>query len=378
MQMLQKVNSIIETIYGSALGTCDWKDTLQKCAKLIDVAALAVVPFDPNLKELLLTSLNKPEHDASSQDYFHGTDPYYKIDPYNKLFKYKKNILGDFPDIDLISEDEIKKSPFYHEFLKKYDWGRVNVFVDQDIFTSGIKISTQRYNGQRGETDNENYVRNIISRHICQSLSFSNIYNSLILENTYKIYDHMDFGIALLKSNGKILMMNPIFKSLIGNALTYEGGRLSSTNQKNKHQITRILNKVSYVQDALQPPEFAVINGTNGEKILLKAMKISRLELNGPLLKNNDFIVLLAKNLQPSLPDISGIMQTLGLTRSEARLASIVGVGHPPRQAAKIIGISEQYARTMLKEIFYKLNVNSQSQLAALIGNISSFGRFSD
>ncbi|WP_133250286.1 helix-turn-helix transcriptional regulator [Novacetimonas pomaceti] len=377
MNMCQKVNSIIELIYESALGNYDWKDTLQKCAKLIDVAAVVVVPFDPNLKDMLLTSLNKPEHDASSYDYYHRTDPYCKIDPYNISFKYKKNIVGDFPDNHLLVGDEIKKSAFYNEFLKKYNWGRVNVFVDQDIFTSGIKISTQRYDGQRSETNNEKYIRNIISRHICRSLSFSSIYTSLILENTCKIHNDANFGIALLNRSGKILMMNPIFKSLIGNALTYEGGELSSTNQKNKHQITKILNKVSHMQDTVQASEFAVINNTDGQKILLKAMRISLTEINNPLLNNNDFIVLLTKSLEPVLPDISDIMQALGLTRSEARLASIVGAGHPPRQAAKIMGISEQYARTMLKEIFYKLNVNSQSQLAALIGNISSFGRFS-
>ncbi|POF61813.1 helix-turn-helix transcriptional regulator [Novacetimonas maltaceti] len=375
--MLQKVNSIIELIYESALGNYDWKDTLQKSAKLIDVAAIVVVPFDPNLKDMLLTSLNKPEHDASSHDYYHGPDPYYKIDPYNISFKYKKNIVGDFPDIDLLSEEKLNKSAFYNEFLRKYGWGRVNVFVDQDVFSSGIKISTQRYNRQRRETDDENYIRNVISRHICNSLRFSSIYESLIIKNTYKNHDDMNLGIAILNRRGKVLMMNPIFKSLIGNAMTYEGGELSSTNQKNKQQITTILNKVSHLQEALQSPEFAVISGMDGRKILLKATKVPVTERNDPLLKNNDFIVLLAKNLEPSLPDISEIMQALGLTRSEARLASVVGVGHPPRQAAKIIGISEQYARTMLKEIFYKLNVNSQSQLAALIGNISSFGQFS-
>lgn len=76
------------------------------------------------------------------------------------------------------------------------------------------------------------------------------------------------------------------------------------------------------------------------------------------------------------LLDVSNIMQTLGLTKSEARLASVVRSGYPLRKAAELIGISEQYTRTMLKDIFYKLDVNSQRQPAVLIGDIASLGCF--
>lgn len=76
------------------------------------------------------------------------------------------------------------------------------------------------------------------------------------------------------------------------------------------------------------------------------------------------------------LLDVSNIMQTLGLTKSEARLASVVGSGYPPRKVAELIEISEQYARTILKDIFYKLDVNSQSRLAVCIRDIASLGCF--
>jgi DNA-binding CsgD family transcriptional regulator len=58
------------------------------------------------------------------------------------------------------------------------------------------------------------------------------------------------------------------------------------------------------------------------------------------------------------------------LTLGEARVASLVGSGLPPRKAAERLGIAEETARNVLKRVFEKLDISRQSELAALLGRL--------
>jgi DNA-binding CsgD family transcriptional regulator len=66
-------------------------------------------------------------------------------------------------------------------------------------------------------------------------------------------------------------------------------------------------------------------------------------------------------------PDPSIIRDVMGLTLSEARIASLIGSGLPPREAAAKLGIAEETARKALKQVFTKVGVSRQSELAALM-----------
>ena len=55
------------------------------------------------------------------------------------------------------------------------------------------------------------------------------------------------------------------------------------------------------------------------------------------------------------------------MTLGEARVASLVGAGVPPREAAEKLGISEETARTVLKRVFAKTGISRQSELAGLL-----------
>jgi DNA-binding CsgD family transcriptional regulator len=66
-------------------------------------------------------------------------------------------------------------------------------------------------------------------------------------------------------------------------------------------------------------------------------------------------------------PDPALIRDLLDLTLGEAKIASLVGSGVPPREAAERLGIAEETARTVLKRVFAKTGVSRQSELAGLI-----------
>jgi DNA-binding CsgD family transcriptional regulator len=80
--------------------------------------------------------------------------------------------------------------------------------------------------------------------------------------------------------------------------------------------------------------------------------------------------VLVIKPESDGPADPAIVRDILGLTLSEARVAALVGSGLRPRDAAAKLGIAEDTARTVLKNVFSKVGVSRQTELAALLTRI--------
>jgi DNA-binding CsgD family transcriptional regulator len=65
------------------------------------------------------------------------------------------------------------------------------------------------------------------------------------------------------------------------------------------------------------------------------------------------------------------VRDVLGVTLGEARIASLIGSGLSPKEAAEKLGITEETARSVLKRVFSKVGVSRQSELAVLIARLS-------
>ncbi len=82
----------------------------------------------------------------------------------------------------------------------------------------------------------------------------------------------------------------------------------------------------------------------------------------------------------PQEPDRRRIEQlalTMGLTRSEARVAALMQVGMPNREAAREAGLKEQTFNTYSKRVLAKLNVGCRAEMAHMLTWQSSLGRVS-
>ncbi|MDE7548660.1 hypothetical protein PY793_11790 [Acetobacter fabarum] len=342
----------------------------------MDVASTAIVPLDPEAEELSFSSLKKSEHDEVFNDYFHIESPYFKLSPYNKFYEGQMKLIGDFSDIDFLSDNEIAHDAYYQEFLKKYDWGRTSAFIHKDPVLVNVKITTQRYYGSRNETPQEREIRTIISRHICRSLAFSvgNRKCHLMQDGFSGLCHNMTCAAALLGSDATVLMMNDKCKVLIGEAFAYKDGKLSLTNRENKQQMTSLIDYVLSGDSNMQIDRTVSVNCITNKKIIVKIIKLPKVDTKSSALNRKSAVLLLACRPGEAGFDVYQALLHCNLTRSEARFAGYVGTGTPPKAAAELTGISEQYARTKLKEIFRKLNVNSQSQLATYVGTLSAIG----
>lgn len=81
------------------------------------------------------------------------------------------------------------------------------------------------------------------------------------------------------------------------------------------------------------------------------------------------FVIFMSR--QEPLADPIALEVALGLTRKEAMLTLEIAQGRSIAEAAKLLSVREQTARSYLKRIYSKLAVNRQSQLAAVASRLS-------
>jgi DNA-binding CsgD family transcriptional regulator len=106
--------------------------------------------------------------------------------------------------------------------------------------------------------------------------------------------------------------------------------------------------------------------------LALHVLPITGLEatVSNQFLTHARTIVIVVDPEAGSPPEPALIRDVLGLTLGEARIASFVGSGMPPREAAAKLGIAEGTARSVLKQVFAKTGVSRQSELTALISRL--------
>jgi DNA-binding CsgD family transcriptional regulator len=80
---------------------------------------------------------------------------------------------------------------------------------------------------------------------------------------------------------------------------------------------------------------------------------------------------------QPNRERIETLALKMGLTHSEARVAALMQLGLPNREAARIAGLKEQTFSTYSKRVMAKLNINCRAEMAHMLTWQSSVGRLS-
>jgi DNA-binding CsgD family transcriptional regulator len=178
--------------------------------------------------------------------------------------------------------------------------------------------------------------------------------------------------VFVLDSLGRTVFSNSAAQRAIGHGLVLVGQRLASQEATGRHALEDAIS--------LAVGELAEQRAEDLRPILLRRTESDRpvtvyvLPIRAPLgpaidqmLNRARAVVLVIDSAADVPPDPALVRDVLGLTLGEARIASLVGSGITPREAADKLGISKETVRTALKRVFAKVGVSRQSELAALL-----------
>ena len=185
---------------------------------------------------------------------------------------------------------------------------------------------------------------------------------------------HLACGLFALDTSGRILFMNRHGEALLGHGLRVRDQRLWVTGPA-RDPFARNLSAMvadDAARSSRDPVPPVLIEGADGKRI---ALHFIPLPASVPAIVRDTFlperVIVLAVEHSSTSIDPALVRDLLGLSHGEARLASIIGVGRSPREAAERLGVTEETARTVLKRVFLKTGTSRQAELASLLSRLA-------
>ncbi|MBK8086431.1 MAG: helix-turn-helix transcriptional regulator [Devosia sp.] len=177
-------------------------------------------------------------------------------------------------------------------------------------------------------------------------------------------------GAVVVGPDGRILFHNDAVTAMAGRHFSIETGHLHCADAALESQLLGQIEHMLRGGKGTDP--IAVARGTDRRPIFVQPIL---LDSGGAAQPGEGSVLLLVTDLElPLERDALGALQILGLSPAEARIADLVGSGQPPKEAARRLGNTEGTVRFSLHQIYRKLGISRQSELARLVARIQAIG----
>src|SRR5215213_10087377 len=186
--------------------------------------------------------------------------------------------------------------------------------------------------------------------------------------------DQLSFGILVVDWRGKVLAANWTAQSMLqtGDALIERHGVLRARHQEDNGRLTHSLAAATRSKQ---------LWGSSCIRLARQSGKPAYIATVAPLTEavdlasmGGDRAALIVIN-EPDRKDASGLckalQQAFGLTPAEARTAALVGSGLALQDVADQVGITVGTIRCELKNVFERLDISRQSELATLVARLA-------
>lgn len=178
-------------------------------------------------------------------------------------------------------------------------------------------------------------------------------------------------GAILINPERRCLLMNLIAEALVGDGLSVVDGvvrtSVASDSELLKGAIDKALKPDSQTADVAP----VALTRPSGRKPLIVQVVPLR-SAGGSHPQPTSAMLLINDPSRGTRGDPVSILQLLGLTPAESKIASLVGSGLSPRESAEIVGNSEGTVRNTLKQVYEKLDIGRQSELAKLVARLEA------
>ena len=167
---------------------------------------------------------------------------------------------------------------------------------------------------------------------------------------------------ACVARDGRLMSRNPAARSLLESVVP--GGQVIA--RRAGGQLSLDPAALSALGQVGQTVALLLERREGGLPIVAQAFAIGR-----DLVEEDALLVLFRDPAGRDAVDPATVLELLGLTPAEARLAVAMGAGNSVARAAESLGITANTARSTLKAVFGKLQIGRQSELARIVARIS-------
>lgn len=360
----------IRLIYDAALTPEIWPAALSRVGALFDAEGAAIVFYRNNSPtEFIHAPDLKPAVDI------YVAEEWWRHDLHAHRAIERSLIAGDvLSDRTIATPTEIETHPIYREFFARVGFGWIMSCILLPEKDSLVAISLPRAKAKGAYTESETHFLQLVGRHVEQSLRLSLRLGELeasasVLRAAMNAIDAQIFALDAMRG---LVMANSTSTERFEECFARVGGRVVARSLAERKAFDDLVASAEANVQGQSRPRPCLLTGTDGRRTAVWAMPLTKEAHHRIGLTEPAHVLLIATQIESDRRiDPSVIRDIFQLSLGEARIASLVGTGVTVREAAKTLGITEGTARLVLKQVFRKLGINRQTELALRIAAIS-------
>ncbi len=361
-------DELIERIYDAALSGSLWPEILAEITARFEGVGTVLIASGANGHQMMFS----PGFDIVMQGFVEEG-----WSKQNRRFERAtaRRLAGFMTEQDLFTGDELLADPMLEGFLLPRgigsELGTVIAAPSGDV----IALTVQR-RFQNGKTSATMVAEaNALRPHIARAILFANraALTGPSSDLVSGLMATLSCGIACLNVAGRVLLANPALERFALDGLSMVNARLKTANKADQPALDALIRR-ALVPGLPAGHVLAPVSRPSGRRALLVGALPLSAGRQARFLDSAFRCRALVTVIDPdaAIPErIEPALRSLELSPAEARLAALVGGGLSPREAAERLVLTEGTARTRLKQIFEKVGLSRQSELARLVTQLA-------
>jgi DNA-binding CsgD family transcriptional regulator len=355
--VLPDVEAAIESFHDAAIFPDRWPQALDRISRAFNSEGTALVLVPTTLSAVAVSSELRPH----VREHLFGP-----VRDRLRDERVRPNLRDPFmPDFAYASPQEIRRDPYYQEFLapRGFGWNCAATLADE------MMICVKR--GSRGgpyDGTDLNALNTALPWLRSMSGAARMTWDSAF-SGELSAFERFGRGAVLLDRQARVLQMNACVS--FGDGLDLSNGCLHAPRPADRSRLQHFLAAVIHEAVTLSPPHartLALPRPSGLRPWLLDGIACT--DAVRSLHSRAAALVLVTDLERTSRPSPQVLHQLFGLTPMESRLACALLTGESLQKVSQRLAISEGHARQRLKAIFGKTATSRQAELLALLAKL--------
>jgi len=354
------IDAIVSALNAAALDPVQWDRALETITGKTKSFGTVVFPLRGMLPYMPAAKSMEECFDVYVRDGWMNRDER-MIRGFDKLIRK-----GVVTDDDIMSEQEIRKSPYYQDFLGRLNlkgWVAIRVGSDDQVWS----LTLHRNKQQSEFSDAELRSFRELSRQLASTAQVSSAIAFARGQSAISTFDAVGKAALLLNRAGEVMLANSAAENLFDADVKIVRKRLFCSDRQAVDRFDGSIKRLLWSADRSGVPPVALPR-VGRSPIIAYLMRSFQLT-DTPLSAYHAIVVLVDPDARLA-PAIHTLRTMLDLTPAEARLAIALQSGDDISEASDRLHISSETARKQLRAIFAKTGVRRQADLVALLANL--------
>lgn len=361
----RQIGELLGLLYEGTLEQPPWQNALRMLQQRLQATHISLI-LRPPTAEQTGVMINIGGNDEARVSY---EKQYFALDPFVSLKE------GEVMTPEELVGDQWLAGPMYQDYLRPQD---VRYVLGADVYTAdGIECRLRATRGHGGQPfdEQDKALFRFILPHLKRSIRIQSRIDSLECERQVLAgtVNRMLLGVISLSQAGEILEINEEARRILAerDGIWRGPGGLLLDNAEEKRELQRL------VQRALAAGSDTLPGGVVEAMPVTRPSGRARLSLVVKAVPGADWcdnnrrpaavIFLRDPDSNNAPPSLDLVRRLLGLTRVESRMALLLTEGNTLDEAADMMNIRRNTARTHLRSIFSKTGVTRQTMLVRLL-----------